>query len=46
MKTQIVLYTDPGKRYSREKVFGGKSAYERSLEWATAFSKTAVIICC
>jgi spiro-SPASM protein len=36
MKTAVVLFADPSSRYMHEKAFGGKSAFECVLSWASS----------
>ena len=43
MKTVVVLNAAFGARYMFEKVFGGRSAYDRSLLWAASVSSSAPV---
>ncbi|MDR3284835.1 MAG: spiro-SPASM protein [Treponema sp.] len=41
MKTQIALFAGNANPYQFEKAFAGRSAFERSLDWALAFPQAA-----
>ena len=43
MKTVVILYGGDLTRHAFEKVFGGKSAAERVLDWAALFSERVVL---
>ena len=44
MKTVVILNAAFGARYMFEKVFGGRSAYDRALSWATSVSGGTPVI--
>ena len=44
MKTVVILNAAFGARYMFEKVFGGRSAYDRALSWAASVSEGTPVI--
>ena len=45
MKSIVVLFAERNSKFMFDKVFGGKSAFDLSLEWADSLNGTAVSPC-